>query len=91
MTLRLYIVIAWIPFALLLGVQFYTHQFEGWGQWSAAPLFLLPVVLSLALTVMGIAICFRIALERRPLVAAAMATLTAAIPALWFLARLIAS
>jgi len=91
MTLRLFILIAWIPFALLLGVQFYARQFDGWGRWSAAPLFLLPVLLSLVFTVIGITVCFRVAREQRPLVTAATATLGAAVPALWFLARLIAS
>ena len=88
---RAFILIAWVPLAVLIGVQFYALEYESWGMWSTAPLFLLPVVLSLVFAVIGLAICCRIALERRPLTAAATATLTAAIPALWFVARVLAS
>jgi len=91
MGLRTFILIAWVPLAVLIGLQFYALKFESWGLWSTAPLFLVPVVLSLVFTVIGLAICYRIALERRPLTPAATATLTAAIPALWFVARVLAS
>lgn len=91
MRLRLFYTIAWLPLALLLGVQFYARQFDGWGRWAAAPLFLLPVILSAVLVTIGVAICRREAAAGRALAAVATATLAAAIPALWFAVRVFAS
>jgi hypothetical protein len=91
MKLRLFYVIAWLPLALLLGVQSYARQFDGWGRWAAAPLFLLPVILSAASVVIGVAICRREAAAGRVLAPIATATLAAAIPALWFVVRVLAT
>ena len=88
---RLFVAIAGLPLALLLGLQFYASQFEGWGRWAAAPLFLVPLVLSVILAGIGIGVCRREASEGRSLVLPASATLASAIPALWFLARVIGS
>ncbi len=88
---RLFAAIAWPPLALLLGLQFYASHFEGWGRWAAAPLFLVPLILSVILVAIGIAICRREAREGRSLALPASATLASAIPALWFLARVLAS
>lgn len=83
--------IAWVPLALLLGAQFYASQFEGWGRWATAPLFLLPLILSAIFVAIGISVCRREAQEGRSLALPASATLASAIPALWFLARVLAS
>ena len=91
MKLRWFYVIAWLPLALLLGVQFYARQFDGWGRWAAAPLFLLPVILSAVCVVIGVAMCRREAAAGRALAAIATATLVAAIPALWFVVRVLAT
>lgn len=88
---RLFVAIAWLPLALLLGLQIYAQQFEGWGRWAAAPLFLVPLILSVILVAIGISVCRREAGEGRSLVLPASATLAAAIPALWFLARVLGS
>lgn len=87
---RTFILIAWLPLALLVGVQLYASRFEGWGRWAAAPLFLVPLVLSVILVVIGIGVCRREAREGRSLALPASATLASAIPALWFLARVLA-
>jgi len=91
MKLRWFYVIAWLPLALLIGVQLYARQFDAWGRWASAPLFLLPVILSAVLGIVGIVICRREAGTGRGLAAAATATLAAAIPALWFLTRVLAA
>lgn len=88
---RTFLAIAWIPLALLVGVHLYSHEFDGWGRWAAAPLFLLPVMVSAALAIIGIAICRREAGAGRSLTLAATATFAAAVPALWFLARALGS
>jgi len=82
--------IAWLPLGLLVGVQLYAQQFDDWGRWATAPLFLGPVVLSVVWSAMGIVICRREAREGQPLAATATATLAAAIPVFWFVARLLA-
>jgi hypothetical protein len=87
---RWFYAIAWLPLVVLLGVQLYARQFEGWGQWAIAPLFLLPVILSVVLFLVGIALCRREARAGRALAATATATLAAAIPALWFVVRVLA-
>jgi len=88
---RVFMAIAWLPLAVLLGVQLYSREFDGWGRWAVAPLFLLPVIASAAFAVTGIAICRREAGASRSLTVAATATLVAAIPALWLLARALGS
>lgn len=87
---RLFYAIAWLPLALLFGAQLYAREFDGWGRWAAAPLFLLPVSLSVVLAMTGIAICRREASAGRALAAVATATLAAATPALWFMLRVLA-
>jgi len=80
---------AWLPLAMLVGVKVYVERFDGVGAWAAAPLFLVPVVSSAALVLLG-------ALELRAeasrggartgtLAAAALASL----PLLWFLSRVL--
>ena len=88
---RVFLAIAALPLLLLLGAQFYAREFEGWGRWAAAPLFLVPVILSAILVAIGIGVCRREAAAARPLGLAASATLAAGIPLLWFLARVLAS
>ena len=88
---RVFLAVAWLPLLLLLGAQFYAGQFEGWGRWAAAPLFLVPVILSVILIAVGVSICRRESRAGRPLGLVASATLAAAIPMLWFLARALAS
>lgn len=91
MTPRTYLAIAWVPIALLIGLHFYVRQYEGWGRWASAGLFLVPVLASAILTVIGIAVCRQEARAGRSLMVVASATFAAAIPALWFLARVLAS
>jgi hypothetical protein len=88
---RTFFIIAWLPLALLLGLQFYARHFEGWGRWAVAPLFLAPLILSVILVAIGISVCRREAREGRSVALPASATLASAIPALWFLARALAS
>lgn len=83
--------IAGLPLVFLVAVQLYAREFDGWRRWSAAPIFLLPVIASGVVTAMGIAICRREAGAGRSLAPVAGATLAAAIPALWFLARVFVS
>jgi len=84
---RVFQCISWIPLAILLVLQLYVRELEGWGRWASAPLFLLPVVLSAVLVPVGIRLWRhhqQVHISARSL---GLATLLASIPALWFLAR----
>lgn len=39
---------------MLLATLWYVEQYDGWGQWAAAPLLLLPVIVSAAMTPLGL-------------------------------------
>lgn len=84
---RAFLATCWVPPALLGGLLGYVRRFEGWGQWAAAPVLLLPVFVSIPLTATGAALLVG---KRRPwyvtLVVVA-ATVVAAIPLLWLAYR----
>jgi len=87
MTPRIFRFISWIPIAVWIATEMYTRGFEGWGQWAAAPMFLVPVVLSAAMVPVGLRLCRDQSRAAGPIRPTAVATLLAAVPALWFLAR----
>ena len=43
------VIIAISPLATLIGIELYIRNFDGWGDWAAAPLLLIPMVLSVSL------------------------------------------
>ena len=43
-----------LPLLVFWGLSVYVNQYEGWGQWAAAPILLIPIFLSLAMGVMGV-------------------------------------
>ena len=42
-----------LPLACLVGVEIYVGAFDGWGAWAAAPLLLVPALLSLGIVCVG--------------------------------------
>jgi hypothetical protein len=82
---------AWIPLASLLGVNLYARQFDGWGGWATAPLFLVPVFLGLVFLLIGVSQLRR----ERDAGGIRLGTLAAcalgAAPFLWFLLRAVQS
>ena len=79
--------VSWIPAAAWLGMRQYVEQYDGWGRWAAAPLLLVPVAVS-ALFV-GIALILATRSESgRPTRGDWIAMGVAALPLLWFAARL---
>lgn len=87
MTPRLFRLISWLPLGVLIAIQLYSRDFEGWGRWATAPLFLMPVILSLALIPVGVRLCRSESKSGSPIRPTALATLLASVPALWFIAR----
>lgn len=89
MAARLFHASCWVPAAALAGMMIYVQQFEGWGQWAAAPMLLLPVILSGVMTAWGL---LRVLAERRagrPHAGTWVAAAIAAIPLFWILYRLL--
>jgi hypothetical protein len=77
----------WLPIVILVAIEFYARSFEGWGAWSTAPLYLLPIILSVAIGAAGAAQClyeFRAESVRSSSV---ISTGVALLPFLWLLVR----
>ena len=63
----LYGIMAFISPCSFLLTDIYVDQYEGWGQWAAASILLIPLFLSLMATLVGIIlIFFRIRKEEPP-------------------------
>lgn len=87
----LFTLLAFIPTASLVGLQVYVRGFDGWGRWGAAPLLLIPVLLSIPITVAGV---LRLQRERTSgslRTPTMLLTGVAALPLLWFAWRLLVS
>jgi hypothetical protein len=77
----------WIPIVSLVTVELYVRNFDGWGAWSTAPLFLLPLILSVAIAGVGV-VQFFLALRAGTVRAStAFFIAMALIPFLWLLMR----
>jgi len=77
----------WVPLILLGLTELYVRGFDGWGAWAAAPLLLVPAVISLVIVTWGVLECLRELRDGRLSQAAALYTLIAALPLLWLLVR----
>lgn len=78
--------LCWLPLLLLVGLELYVRRFDGWGAWAAAPLLLLPGILSLAVTGLGVWRC--VSVRREPAAARArLYTAIAALPLAWLSVR----
>lgn len=63
----LYGIMAFISPCSFWLTDIYVYQYEGWGQWAAAPIMLIPLFLSLMTTLVGIIlIIFRIRKKEPP-------------------------
>ena len=77
----------WIPVASLLATEAYVSNFDGMGAWAAAPLFLVPIFLSLVIGAAGLlqlAIEWRAGASRRSTALLAIVALT---PLFWVFVR----
>ena len=77
----------WIPGISLIAVEVYVGEFDGWGAWATAPLFLLPSVLSLAIALAGLRDLYVEARSGKALGATLTLTVLAAAPIAWLLVR----
>jgi hypothetical protein len=77
----------WLPIASLVAVEFYVRNFDGWGAWSTAPLFLLPLILSVVIAGVGIIQLFLELRARAVRSSTVFFIAMALIPFLWLLIR----
>lgn len=77
----------WIPLASLIAVEIYALSFDGWGTWATAPLFLLPLILSLVIAVFGAVQCIVEARGEGLRGSSVVSTLIALLPLAWLLIR----
>ena len=77
----------WLPVIILVVVEFYARNFDGWGEWATAPLFLLPLVFSVTIAGTG---AVKLFLEFRNGSVRSLTMISIAvslIPFLWLLVR----
>lgn len=77
----------WIPAATLVAVEIYAGQFDGWGAWATATLFLLPLILSVVIASAGLVKCIVELRKGSPYVLYMVFTVVAALPLLWLIFR----
>ena len=79
--------VCWLPIVSLVAVECYVRSFDGWGAWSTAPLFLLPLILSIAFAGVGIVIFFLELRAGAVRASTVFVIVLALIPFLWLLIR----
>ena len=84
---RIFCSASWLPVACWIASEVYVSQFEGWGQWAAAPILLLPFFLSIIVAISGLLIIRKHGSDRRSGTYLGACTLLAAVPAIWFVVR----
>lgn len=75
--------LCWLPLASLLAVEVYVRNFDGWGAWAAAPLLLVPGLVSLPIAILGLFDCLAAVRAGAPISAALLPTLVSALPIFW--------
>ncbi len=86
-TANLFRRVFWLPAACLVAVELYARNFDGWGAWATAPLFLLPMVLSLAIAAAGARDVFSELRSGGPRSATLILTTVAVSPFAWLMVR----
>lgn len=77
----------WLPPASLLAVEIYAGNYDGWGAWATAPLFLVPFLLSFSIGGAGALRCISELRAGCLQVSTAVFTGVAAFPVAWLLLR----
>lgn len=77
------------PFPLLIfwGLSIYVNRFEGWGQWAAAPMLLIPIFLSLLMGGVGVVLIVQARKQRAPTANLWASTLMASSLFLYYLVK----
>jgi len=83
MKVRIFPVFAIISPIWWLIAKLAASRYEGWGEWAAAPLLLMPLLYSLLIGLIGMTRCVRLRAARQPLRQPVLYTLVAFLP--WLL------
>ena len=78
-----------LPLLLFWGLSIYVNQYEGWGQWAAGIILLIPVLLSLVMGVMGVVLIVCAKKKQEPVANLWVSTAMAASVFLYFLVKAI--
>ncbi len=76
-----------IPVSVLVGIELYIRNYDGWGAWSTAPLFLIPVLLSFVIAGIAVYQCIIEAREGTFRTSLIISALIALLPLAWILIR----
>lgn len=75
--------LCWLPLASLLAAEIYVGEFDGWGAWAAAPILLLPALLSLVVAIPALLRCVAATRAGRPSFRPCLQTVIASLPLVW--------
>lgn len=84
---KIYIWTSPLPLLAFWGISIYLGQFEGWGQWAGGILLLGPVLLSLLMAVIGVALIVRARKKNEPVANLWLSTLMAGSLGLYIMAK----
>ncbi len=84
---KVYIWTSPLPLLMFWGVSIYLNQFEGWGQWAGGILLLGPVLLSLLMAVIGVALIVQARKKDEPVANLWFSTLMAGSLGLYIMAK----
>ncbi len=87
MSQKIFIWTSPLPLLMFWGLSIYVNQYEGWGQWAAGPMLLIPILLSLLMTVMGLVLIVRARKLKAPVANLWLSTLMAGSVGLYILAK----
>ena len=76
-----------LPLLAFWGLSIYVRQFEGWGRWAAAQMFLIPIIFSLLMGAMGVVLIVQARKQRAPVANLWFSTLMAGSMGLYILAK----
>ena len=87
MTQKIFIWTSPLPLLMFWGLSIYVNQYEGWGQWAAGPMLLIPILLSLLMAVMGVVLIVRARKQKAPVANLWLSTLMAGSVGLYILTK----
>ncbi len=76
-----------LPLLMFWGLSIYVNQYEGWGQWAAGTILLIPVLLSLLMVVMGVVLIVQARKQKAPVANLWLSTLMAGSVGLYILVK----
>ncbi len=79
--------LCWVPIATLTAVELSVGQFDDWGAWAAAPIFLVPGLVSLVVVIIGLFVCGAAQRSGKLGAAGPMYLVIAGLPLIWLLVR----